>query len=70
MFSKNCSQPYHRPEKFKEYKFWSGAKLSAFQGPHMPWASPEQHEGIKSVSHDTKEVEVENCVVMATYLTF
>jgi hypothetical protein len=38
----------------------------------MSWASPEQHEGIKPliVSHDTKEMEVKKCVVMATYLTF
>jgi hypothetical protein len=40
------------------------------RGTHMPWASPEQCEGIKLVPHDTKEMEVENCVVMATYLTF
>jgi len=41
------------------------------RGAHMPWASPEQHhEGIKLFSRDTKEIEVEKCVVMAIYLMF
>jgi hypothetical protein len=39
-------------------------------GAHFSRASPEQHEGIKLVLPDTKEMEVENCVTVATYLTF
>jgi len=71
MPSKNVGRPYHRLEKFKECTFLEWHQIIGFAGgAHVPWASPEQCEGIKLVSHDTKEMEVENCVVMATYLTF
>jgi hypothetical protein len=40
------------------------------RGTHMSWASPEKHEWIKLVSYETEEMELGNCVVMETYLTF
>jgi len=70
LFSKNVTQPCHRPEKLKNISFEVAPNYQLARGAHMPWASPEQYKGIKLVSHDAKEMEVENCVVMATYLTF
>ena len=67
---KMSASPITGWKSLKNISFGVAPNYQLARGIHMPWASPEQHEGVKLASCDTKGMEVENYVVMATYLTF
>jgi hypothetical protein len=58
---KMSASPFIGQKSLKNISFGVAPNYRLARGAHMPWASPEQHEGIRLVSHDTKEMEVENC---------
>jgi len=54
---KKCQpEPTTGQKSLKNMSFGVAPNYQLARGAHMPWASPEWHEGIKLVSHDEKEL--------------